>query len=322
MRHGDTLYSISQKHGIPVNKLMLYNNLTSNDIFIGQKIYLTPHYDQKTEYVTKRDIPESRYHLVEKGETVYRISKMYNLEILDVLDYNNLETFDIQAGQKIWLEPGHTTGSKPVADKTPEPETPKTTLKESTGYHIVKKGETLYRISQMYGMKVDELKELNDLTSNTIEIGQKLSVSGTKREVISKPIPPKDVKKPSGIIAPLKGTITSEFGIRAGKPHKGVDISAPLGEPISAVLDGKVVFAGKQRGYGNVVILEHKDYVMTVYAHNDANLVRLGDTVKKGQPIATLGNTGKSTGPHLHFEYRVQGKAIDPLTILPPIEAP
>ncbi len=318
VRHGDTLFSISKKHGIPVGKLKLYNNLTSDNIFVGQKIYLTPHIEQKAEFVTRRAIPESRYHEVKKGETVYRISKMYNVEILDILDYNNLETFDIKTGQKIWLEPGHVSGSKP---ETPAIASPK----QSGDYHIVKKGETLYRISRMYDMKVNELKKLNDITSDNIEVGQKLQVRGKKREVAQKqqrPSPPVNVKKPRDIIIPLKGRITSKFGIRAGKPHKGLDIAAPIGEPISAVMDGKVAFAGRQRGYGNVVILEHKDYIMTVYAHNDANLVRLGDSVKKGQPIATVGNTGKSTGPHLHFEYRVQGKAIDPLTVLPPIEAP
>ncbi len=320
VRHGDTLFSISKKHGIPVNKLKLYNNLTSDNIFVGQKIYLTPHIEQKSEFVTRRAIPESRYHLVQKGETVYRISRIYDVEILDILDYNNLETFDIKTGQKIWLEPGHIAGSKP---ETPGLETPSSTPKSSGDYHIVKKGETLYRISRMYDMKVDELKRLNDLKSDNIEIGQKLMVRGERCEIVEKtPPPPVNVQKPQGIISPLKGRITSKFGIRAGKPHKGLDIAAPIGEPISAVMDGKVAFAGRQRGYGNVVIIEHKDYIMTVYAHNDANLVRLGDSVKKGQPIATVGNTGKSTGPHLHFEYRVQGKAIDPLTVLPPIEAP
>ena len=89
-----------------------------------------------------------------------------------------------------------------------------------------------------------------------------------------------------------------------------------MGTAIHAVQRGTVVFSGRQRGYGNVIILEHDDYVMTVYAHNESNLVRLGDTVDKGQPIATLGNSGTSTGPHLHFEYRVQGKAIDPVQVL------
>ncbi len=327
VQHGDTLFNISKKHGIPLSKLKLYNNLTSDKIFVGQKIYLTPHYDQKTEFVTQRDIPENRFHVVKKGETVYRISKMYDVEILDILDYNDLETFDIKVGQKIWLEPGHVRGGtakQPVVAEKPEAQPQKQPTgreqEKADGYHIVKKGETLFRISRMYGMKVDELKELNALTTDTIEVGQKLIVKGARREVSPPPTVPASVKKPSGIISPLKGQITSEFGIRNGRPHKGLDIAAPIGEPISAVLEGKVAFSGRQRGYGNVIILEHKDYVMTVYAHNDANLVRLGDTVKKGQPIATVGNTGKSTGPHLHFEYRVQGKAIDPLTVLPTIE--
>ena len=99
--------------------------------------------------------------------------------------------------------------------------------------------------------------------------------------------------------------------------HKGIDIAASIGEPVYAVLNGTVAFAGTQRGYGNVIILEHKGYVMTIYAHNETNLVRLGEKVKQGQPIATIGETGTTSGPHLHFEYRVKGKAINPRDVLP-----
>ena len=88
---------------------------------------------------------------------------------------------------------------------------------------------------------------------------------------------------------------------------------------IVSVLPGKVAYSGRQRGYGNVVIIEHANSVMTVYAHNEANLVRVDEVVNQGQPIATLGSSGNSTGPHLHFEYRKNGKAINPRDVLPPI---
>jgi len=77
-----------------------------------------------------------------------------------------------------------------------------------------------------------------------------------------------------------------------------------------------VVFAGVQGNYGNVIVIEHPDFVMTVYAHNDANLVKVNDSVKRGQIIAHLGSTGNATGPHLHFEYRIKGKAINPRKVL------
>jgi murein DD-endopeptidase MepM/ murein hydrolase activator NlpD len=119
---------------------------------------------------------------------------------------------------------------------------------------------------------------------------------------------------------PVVGKVTSEFGLRNGRPHKGIDIANKKGTPILAAMAGKVAYSGRQRGYGNVIILEHANSVMTVYAHNETNLVRVDELVKKGQPIATLGSSGVSSGPHLHFEYREQGRAINPRDILPQLD--
>ncbi len=116
---------------------------------------------------------------------------------------------------------------------------------------------------------------------------------------------------------PVEGKILSEYGLRNGRPHKGIDLGAKSGTPIFAVLDGTVVYSGVQGAYGNVVVLEHPDFVMTVYAHNEKNLVAVGDTVQKGQQIAMVGSTGNATGSHLHFEYRIKGKAINPRKVLP-----
>ena len=129
----------------------------------------------------------------------------------------------------------------------------------------------------------------------------------------------KNNKTKQKIFVPVKGEVTSEFGMRNGRPHRGIDIAASKGAPIHACLPGKIVFVGTQRGYGNVIIIEHENFIMSVYAHNETNFVRLGETVKKGQPIATVGETGIATGAHLHFEYRVKGKAINPREVLPKI---
>lgn len=121
---------------------------------------------------------------------------------------------------------------------------------------------------------------------------------------------------------PLTGRISSEFGNRfhpidkKTKFHSGLDIAVPRGTPISAAADGVVTFAGKKGGYGTVVILEHADGRTTFYAHCDKLLVEKGDTVSAGFEIAKAGSTGKSTGPHLHFEVRENGKPIDPLKFL------
>ena len=116
---------------------------------------------------------------------------------------------------------------------------------------------------------------------------------------------------------PVDGKVWSEYGLRNGRPHKGIDIGAKQGTPIYAVLDGTVVYSGVQGAYGNVVVVEHPDFVMTVYAHNEKNLVSVNEKVKQGQQIATVGATGNARGAHVRFEYRLKGKAINPRKVLP-----
>lgn len=121
---------------------------------------------------------------------------------------------------------------------------------------------------------------------------------------------------------PLNGynNITSPYGERIdpitgklGEFHPAIDISAPIGVPISAALDGTVVFSGKRGTYGNLVILQHANGMQTYYAHCDTLVVSQGDSVATGQQIATVGNTGRSTGPHLHFEVRINNGHRNPM---------
>jgi murein DD-endopeptidase MepM/ murein hydrolase activator NlpD len=118
------------------------------------------------------------------------------------------------------------------------------------------------------------------------------------------------------------GVVTSTFGMRrhpiTGRRslHKGIDISGKHGSDIVAMADGLVIFSGRKSGYGKIVEIRHADGLETRYAHNSRNLVSEGDLVTKGQVIAKLGSTGRSTGPHVHFEVRRGGKAIDPMRYL------
>jgi murein DD-endopeptidase MepM/ murein hydrolase activator NlpD len=111
--------------------------------------------------------------------------------------------------------------------------------------------------------------------------------------------------------------VSSHFGKRGGKNHDGIDIPAPKGTPIVAVDNGVVVYSDNGiRGYGNMIVIAHTDDIFTVYAHNRSNKVDKGDSVKKGEKIAEIGNTGRSTGPHLHFEIRVKNKVRNPAQFL------
>lgn len=120
-----------------------------------------------------------------------------------------------------------------------------------------------------------------------------------------------------GLLWPAPGSVSSSFGPRGNAHHDGIDIAAPEGTPVRAALDGTVVYVGSLRGYGKVVILSHDAGLTTVYAHNSKNLVSDGARVRRGTVIASVGQTGRTTGPNLHFEVRKDNRARDPMVFLP-----
>ena len=162
-----------------------------------------------------------------------------------------------------------------------------------------------------------------------------LRKAGIRRKPVAQPPPPSGGAKPTppggrrGAPLPKEyagrfrwpvdaGIVSSEYGQRWGRLHKGIDIAAETGEPIHAAADGEVIYAGDGlRGYGNVVILRHDEQTTTLYAHNSALEVHKGDRVRQGDQIALLGSTGHSTGPHTHFEIREGDEAVNPRTLLP-----
>ena len=116
---------------------------------------------------------------------------------------------------------------------------------------------------------------------------------------------------------PCTGIITSEFGWRRmghgrSRMHLGVDIAAPKGSPVLAPADGRVAFAGRKGGYGLAIVIDHGGELTTLYGHNSKLFVTEGEIIKKGQEISLVGSTGHSTGPHVHYEVRVDGNPINP----------
>jgi murein DD-endopeptidase MepM/ murein hydrolase activator NlpD len=120
----------------------------------------------------------------------------------------------------------------------------------------------------------------------------------------------------AGLIWPVNGPVVSGFGMRWGRMHEGIDIAASLGTPIHAAASGTVIHAGWLGGYGNLVVVDHGDGLATAYAHASAILVAVGQQVSQGDTLSLVGSTGNSSGPHLHFEVRVNGSAVDPLLYL------
>jgi murein DD-endopeptidase MepM/ murein hydrolase activator NlpD len=120
----------------------------------------------------------------------------------------------------------------------------------------------------------------------------------------------------SGFIWPVNGSVVSGYGMRWGRMHEGIDITASIGTPIWAAAAGTVIHAGWLGGYGNLVVVDHGNGLATAYAHASAILVAVGQQVAQGETISLVGSTGNSSGPHLHFEVRVNGIAVDPLLYL------
>ncbi len=188
-------------------------------------------------------------------------------------------------------------------------------------YHTVKKGQTLWRISKTYGVDLETLQWVNDVEDVTdLRVGRVLFIPGVSTTLEIAPVPGEDEQPSSAkisLIWPVKGRNTSNFGPRGRRVHEGIDLAAPTGTPVLASASGRVAYSGNgMRGYGKVVVLKHTNDLSTVYAHNSSLMVRMGDSVAQGQTIAKVGATGRTTGPHLHFEIRRRGVPEDPRKFL------
>lgn len=190
-------------------------------------------------------------------------------------------------------------------------------------YHTIEKGQTLWRICKAYEVEMQEVAEINDITDpSQIWVGQRIFIPGAKKVLKIKPFngewrpEPKIVKSKGRFFWPVKGKVTSRYGIRKGRKHDGIDIAAPVGTIVLAGDSGKVIYRGRLRGYGKILILRHRENYVTVYAHLKEWLVRKDRRVKRGEAIARVGITGKTSGGHLHFEIRFRDRTRNPLFYL------
>ena len=210
---------------------------------------------------------------------------------------------------------------------------------------VVRLGDTLLKIAQRYGLTMGELLQLNPgLETARLVVGSQIQVvrsaPGRSRMLLGlapvgsgglswpelpsfgndqRPTSPY-LRGNSALIWPAQGTFTSGYGWRWGRMHRGIDIANNVGTPIVAAARGRVSFAGwHEGGYGYFVEITHEDGRRTRYGHNSNLLVREGQQVDQGQVISQMGSTGRSTGPHLHFEVLPPGEgAMNPLQFLPP----
>ena len=266
---------------------------------------------------------------VQKGDTLYRISKRYKVPLRGIIEENNLSApYALNVGQILKLPTRQT--------------------------HTVAKGETLYAISRKYSVDITSLSKINGLEAPySLSAGQVLELPGStvaktasasgglscfSRSKISssnktktQTVTPKKIAykstsrktvstyRKTKFVWPVNGAVVSNFGfVGKGRKNDGINIKAALGTNIKAADKGVVAYAGNElKGFGNLVLVKHQDGYITAYAHADKIYVKKGQTVLRGEKIATVGKTGGVNTPQLHFEVRAGKKAVNPRQYLP-----
>jgi len=311
---GDSLYDIARLHDTTVEAIMIWNDLPGTIINPGQILILPP--------ISPDRLPRMRPLVVtvKPGDNLYRIANAHNVSVEALAQANNL-TLDgpLYAGIELVI-PGSSVSFVPSTSFGPDlalgPRVPTTVEVQ------VRPGDNLWGISRAYGTTVSAVRALNNLTGDTLLVGQLLKVEpGSGFDVVAGTLAPTlNPQARDAMVWPLVGAITSHFGwrrlvVNGSNMHNGVDIGGRTGDPIRAATAGTVVSAGWRAGYGYTVIIADGDTEYW-YAHASALLVSGGESVMPGDVIARVGATGIATGPHLHFEIRVDGRPIDPLPIL------
>jgi LysM repeat protein len=214
--------------------------------------------------------------------------------------------------------------------------------------HLVRSGDTVFRVAAQYHASREGIIMGNQLgAAGTLKVGQRISVPGCKKGGglrAEAPGPGPAVEIESGLLLarvgpnriptrlfvavpefgaqaiefawPVEGMLASAFGKRRMGWHAGIDIKADMGTPVLAAAAGTVSFSGWSASYGRLVKIQHPNGFVTVYAHNNENLVQIGDEVEAGKMIATVGRSGRASDHHLHFEIRREGMAFNPLFLL------
>lgn len=230
--------------------------------------------------------------------------------------------------------------ARPISAAREEPAGDEEPTQVGGVHHVVQPGQTLWRIARTYGLPLEQLAQANEIEDPTqVAAGTLLFIPGARRmlEVPAFPTSPggpagPEERSPEVLtgrtadwVWPVEqARILSYFGApRSGHRHGGIDIGGRHGEPVLASRSGRVVYSGAgMRGYGKTVILDHGDGLRSLYAHNAKLLVRIGQQVDQGMPVALIGRTGNATAEHCHFEIRRNDKPLDPLLfLLPPLEA-
>jgi murein DD-endopeptidase MepM/ murein hydrolase activator NlpD len=233
-------------------------------------------------------VDKIKKHTVTKGETLWVIAQKHDINIDTLIGANNISDMNkIKPGEKISILP-----VKGILYK-------------------IGPGESLSSIANKFNIRVQKIANSNQIKNpNKVKPGRLLILPGAKPEFSYRD------RLERLFVKPVNSRISSYYGKRWGRMHEGIDYAVNVGTKLKAAGAGKVVYSGWAQGYGKTIIIEHQKGLRTLYAHNSKLIAHSGEWVRRGEIISNSGNTGNSTGPHLHFEVQVNGRPVNPLNYL------
>lgn len=268
---------------------------------------LPQYYQQLEDYVSLKDAElaaaeeeiaiEIIVYEIQPGDTVYEIAREHDTDVETLAILNDLSNPAlIHPGEELEV------------------------LNDTGLVHTVESGETLEKIASEYYKDEEDLIRVSAEKSGELRKGERVVVPSDDVTTLSRGMYGSGNFSESGDPSfewPVDGRISSPFGWRGNRFHYGLDIAAPLGEPVRAAADGEVIFNTYRGNYGLLVEIEHDRHWVTRYAHNSKVLVEPGQKVYQGEVISEVGSTGYSTGPHVHFEIIYRDERLDPMEYLP-----
>ncbi|MBO6520960.1 MAG: LysM peptidoglycan-binding domain-containing M23 family metallopeptidase [Rhodospirillales bacterium] len=264
---GDTVYELSRRHRVPVPAIIRANNLKPPYLLnVGQRI----------------ELPRGTQHTVTPGDTLYSIAQRYDAGMYELARLNGIDApYTVRIGEVLVIPQNpDAPKSQPVAKAAPRTETASAPAKP------------------------DKPPRQMARAPEPASTGGSVNVVPPRKP--PSPVPPPAARTGRGFVWPVRGPLMSNFGTKnGGLRNDGINIIAPAGTPVVAAENGVVAYAGNEiRGFGNLLLIKHADGYVTAYAHNRDLLVKRGQRVKRGQKIATVGQTGSVNRPQLHFEIR------------------
>ncbi len=319
VKPGETLSDISASFGVPIKVIQEANNISNpHRISEGQELLIPV--DENAVLAVKEEIErrsaadaasrtvksplEVKQYTVKDGDSLWSIANSFNLDINTLFGCNNMKDPNyLRVGTVLRI---------PNQDGI---------------FYKVAKGDTLAEIAKKHGTQTEQIVKTNGMEPGSLKEGEEIFLPGAKPVTTVFALIGGSSGKSSQQFSktfewPLAGRINSGYGWRRHPMtkrrdfHTGIDIKGPTGRIIRASKAGRVAYAGWMGGYGRVVVIDHGRGYTTLYAHCSSLMVKQGQRVSTGQPVGKVGSSGQATGPHLHFEVRMNNKAINPLQVL------